>query len=172
MPLFLDENGSDGELEEEIKSFAKWFSDGEVTKYLLPGTPLLLNTDTQKLETVSVPVWLKNISKRKTAAHWKIMHPQYGFIGHASLNAIDIKDMSCERAITIGEKKYWGEGIGKIVGLMLMKAARESGLKKMTSSPYAENTRSLFNVEAQLGESVGEGVDEEGNKYFLFSKDL
>src|SRR5438067_13116984 len=72
----------------EAGSYEKWLSDPDVIKYLYPNIPF--TTDPER--KVSPQEFVRYMRDNPRFAFFRIQHPQYGFIGHASLNGIDTND--------------------------------------------------------------------------------
>lgn len=87
-------------------SYLSWLNDPEVTRYtttgLFPQTKEKLRAFYQKISSDPTAVYFA-IADKKTHAH----------IGNVKLDKIDWINRRCEFGILIGEKRYWGKGIGK-----------------------------------------------------------
>ncbi len=134
----------------EVAEHEKWFADLEVFRYLATNTPYTVDRNTK----VAVSEFIRYTVESPMFAFFRIEHPQYGFIGHVSMNGIALDDMIFERAITIGEKQYWRQGIASTVGNMILKHAKELGFKKVMASTSEKNEGSKKNLTNQFGEGT------------------
>ncbi|QQS44679.1 GNAT family N-acetyltransferase [Candidatus Roizmanbacteria bacterium] len=131
----------------EAPEHEKWFSDQDVTRYLHPNTPFTTDPN----QRVSAKEFVDYMTASPEFAFFRIIHPRHGFIGHVSMNGINLDEMSFERAITIGEKQYWGQGIGSAVGSIILNHAKELGFRVARASTKVDNTASLRNLTRQYG---------------------
>lgn len=92
--------------EENLNDFIAWFNDMEVTRYLISYLPMTEASEKKWIEETTTkrkPVFVieaRDEEGRETS------------IGVCGLNRVNYKDGNAELGITIGEKKYWGKGLG------------------------------------------------------------
>ncbi len=90
--------------------YQRWFEDAEVTRYNSHGVFPHSKKGTEQfltdIEAEKILVWAITLLPN---THKKGIH-----IGNISLQSINWINRSAEFAILIGEKEYWGKGIGKI----------------------------------------------------------
>lgn len=141
----------------EVEAHKKWFSDPQVRRFLDPKTPYITDPVTGEKKTVSVEEFIDYIVHDLSFAWYRIEHPHYGFIGHACMNGINMEEISFERAITIGEKEYWNQGIARNVGRILLDHARKVGFRKAYASTHVGNSASVTNLSHQFGTGRLEG---------------
>ena len=131
----------------------KWFSDQDVLKFLCPNTPFTTNPN----EKVTVEEFIEYVRNDPELAYFRIEHPAYGFIGHIGLDSIDLNYMSFFTGCVIGEKKYWGKGIGTTAEKMVLSRAKELGFKSAKASVHEDNIVSISILTKQLGMGISEG---------------
>src|SRR3989338_1162606 len=95
--------------------------------------------------------FIKYVCDDPGIAYFRIEHPAYGFIGHASLSTINLDDMSFSAGYVIGEKKYWGEGIGTNVEKMVLNRTKELDFKTAKASAHKDNIASISILTKQFG---------------------
>lgn len=135
----------------EVAMHEKWFADPQIRRYMDPKTPYIIDAVTHGKMTVPVDKFIQYIIENPLFVWFRIIHLNYGFIGHACMNGIDYEEMSFERALTIGEKQYWNMGIARTVGNMLLENAKSIGFKKVYSSAHVDNIASVKNLTHQFG---------------------
>ncbi len=72
-------------------------------------------------------------------------------VGNVSLQSIDYIDRSAELAIIIGEKDFWGKGIGEVVCRLMVKHGFEELNLNRIYLGTAENNVSMRRVAEKLG---------------------
>lgn len=88
-----------------LEDYLRWFNDPEVRTGLFSTTP----TDATGIEK-----WLKSLEGNPTKFYQFISVDRQA-IGHIGLNDIDHATESAEVGLVIGEKQFWGKGIGSRV---------------------------------------------------------
>jgi len=104
----------------DAPNFCKWFEDPEVSMFISlrgRGAPSLK----QEKE------WIKNNFKTKDNAYFCIETKDHEHIGSVSLMHIDSMHKSAEFGISIGNKRYWGQGMGTEATKMML----DYGFKKL-----------------------------------------
>lgn len=137
----------------EVDKYKKWFSDPEVLKFLHLNTPFTKDQS----KKVSVEEFIKYICDDPGSAYFRIEHPEYGFIGHTSLSAINLGDMSFSLAGIIGEKQYWRKSIGTVVEKMISKRAKELGFRTVKAVAFPTNEASIKILTKRFGRGKVEG---------------
>lgn len=122
---------------EDLELRVKWFSDPEVIKYL--GSSIRHSESIQELQEK----WLKEYFENDRKRHFVILADDNP-IGLIGLNDIDLNDKNAGLFITIGEKDYWGKGIGaKALELIKAYAFDKLDLHKIYLSVYAANAGAI-----------------------------
>lgn len=92
--------------------YPSWFEDQEVTRFNSHGkffhTRAYFQAFYQSLDSASQIVWA-------------ICDDTDGHIGNVSLQAISAIDRHAEFAILLGDRRYWGRGVGKLAGAQLLR---------------------------------------------------
>ncbi len=119
------------EFDENILSLSwEWLNDEE-TKYLTNASTI---TKEEQLE------WFKNLKQRNEYIIWGITADNIP-IGAAGFKRI-IND-TAHVFWYIGEKIYWGKGIGELIAKMISQKGKELGFKILFGEPIIENYRSI-----------------------------
>lgn len=132
--------------------YEKWMYDPEVTKYnshgLFPQT--LKERDS----------FAECLDSNKNSIHWAIceingtLYDKNFHIGNVSLQRINLIYQSSELAIVIGEKEYWGKGIGYLA----CKAVLDHGFKRLNLNRIwtgtAENNIGMNKICEKLGMEI------------------
>jgi len=113
----------------------KWYNDPEVNKTLvLP----------EKLELQRTYEWFERAQKDKTREDWVIETLGGEAIGVIGIKEINRNNRSGLLYIVIGEKQYWGKGVGSESELLAMHYGfRELDLHKIRGSALESNAASL-----------------------------
>lgn len=111
-------------LPENITSFYQWIRDEEAIIYSL-SIFQAMKTDRQ------IEDWyVQSINDKRNSYHGIFVDGV--FIGYAGISGISNTNKSGEYFIFIGDKKYWGKGIGTEVSkLIVKKAFEELGLNRI-----------------------------------------
>lgn len=118
---------------EFIDSWRRWFADREVTRYLLKR---FVPTPRQETE------WLERVAQDRAAVLWSIMIGKK-MIGSSGLTEIDWRHRHAFSGTMIGEKAYWGKGLGKeSMALRTAYAFDELGLERIETQVTAGNEAS------------------------------
>lgn len=88
---------------EHLESLARWDADPEVTRYA--GRKFRRDAD--------APQWLANLVAHPHRLGFAITLPPHGLIGDLELEDIDPDAASAELRICIGDKRFWGQGLGE-----------------------------------------------------------
>lgn len=120
---------------DDAATLAHWFNDHEVTKYLARGMfPMTVSDETKYLEAVyqkpdklQLGIWHRADNK---------------LIGTTGLHRIDDLHRQGEFGIVIGDKAYWGSGLGtQTLTAMLDWSFRIRGLRSVTLRVLGNNPR-------------------------------
>jgi RimJ/RimL family protein N-acetyltransferase len=93
--------------EKDLPKFVRWFSNKEVTRFLM--------TDFSNLTLKKEKKWYKDTKKQKDTVIFGLYAldgKKKIIIGSTGLKKIDYNHKNAEFGITIGDKNYWGKGIG------------------------------------------------------------
>ncbi|MAG47659.1 GNAT family N-acetyltransferase [archaeon] len=135
-------------------NYPEWFNDKEVCKY--NGHGEVVNTKEKTLE------YVKSVRNSEHTLVFAIIDKNNDrHIGNISLQKINKKDSNAEIAIIIGEKDYWGTGVGKEAWKLIM----DYGFSKMNLHRLYCGTN-IENIGMQkLAENCGmekEGISKDG----------
>lgn len=130
---------------EHAGAFQQWFSDGEVTRYLLRRHPLFRE---QELEL------LRKAADDPNSVVWSISllggDDDGRLIGAAWLERIDWRNGEAKTATLIGERSEWGKGYaGEAMMLRTEYAFVDLGLRRLWSGvemPNVNSQRALLKV--------------------------
>jgi len=119
----------------DLENRVRWFNDPQVNK------SLILDSELNIQDTIK---WFQNTINTDTRKDFVIETSDGKAIGCIGLRKIDTKNKSACFYIVIGEKEYWGKGIGSsAAGLLLGWGFANLGLNKIWSVVRSENTGSL-----------------------------
>jgi len=91
--------------------YREWFLDKDVTKYTSHRAyPLTIQKEKEFISSLNSP----------TRIVWQIVTKDSKWLGNASLDQIDMLNRKAEFTILIGDKNYWGKGVGTTVGKILL----------------------------------------------------
>lgn len=94
---------------EDKEAFYKWSRQREVTLYSL-------SSYAYPQSKSDIERWLSSINSNNTQISFGICHKESGeLIGYAGLSGISNLNRSGEYFILIGERRYWGKGVGTSV---------------------------------------------------------
>ena len=101
--------------EQDTEIFHRWFNDAEVTRFL--GVPFPAISLSQQR------TFVQQIDSDRNRRAYSIVLKNGALIGNCELRSIDWIARSCELAIAIGEKQYWGQGYGGEALTLLLRIA-------------------------------------------------
>jgi len=156
-----------------LKLYLKWNNDSEIRKYLGFQIPWMKEDQKNMMEP--------DINPYKRRAYFEIWHNiDKRPIGVVSLHSIQYISRIAELGINIGEKNYWGKGIGTTaLGLVIKYGFEELNLHKICASVEGSNMAS-YKVLEKLGlkrEAVlkktkyVDGVYIDGFRYAIFQEE-
>ena len=130
--------------ETDLESWFRWFNDPEVTDTMQKG--YFPNTiEKQKAFFATMYDGNKNLQLAI------INKENDELVGTIGLHGIDQLNQNADLSIIIGNKNYWGQGIGKeAIKLMLHHAFNKLNLHKITAGMLANNSGS-FNLFSSIG---------------------
>lgn len=142
-------------------SYIHWFDDSEVCKmnshHRFPNSQESMIKYIESVNNYSDKLVLAIINKDDKA-----------HIGNVSLQNINYINRSAEFAIIIGEKKYWGKGVGKQCGKLIIEHGfSELNLHRMHCGTLCENY-GMINLAKSLGfkkEGVRRQAEFKNDKY-------
>ncbi len=112
--------------------FAEWWRDKELIA--------LTSGDFTPLSDEENQTQVREMTTDKSSVHFMI-EAEGKTVGHINLNKIDNK--TAELQIVIGEKDYWGQGIGKQAGTQVIQEAKNLSFNKICIEVRPENSRAL-----------------------------
>lgn len=149
------------------ESYLSWLNDEETTKGLASGVfPSSIEELGKFVESV---VSNKNVVMFAICDKSNDEH-----IGNIKLDQFDWVGRTCELGLLIGNKKYWGKGIGyEVCRLTLEYAFTDLNIRKVSLAVYANNPAAIklyeklgFKKEGQLRSHVFEG-GQYYDKYYM-----
>lgn len=91
----------------DIQSWMRWFNDPEVTIYLGNAYPFLTLEQEERF-------YQQRQEDSESKHNYSILCKEDGVVvGNCGLRDVNLKDRSAEVGIVIGEKAYWGRGLGR-----------------------------------------------------------
>jgi len=132
--------------------FAKWWHDPELIS-MTSGNP-------EKFSDAAIKKQVQEMVNDASAHHWLIKIDNR-VVGH--INLCQMTKSKAELQIVIGEKEYWGRGIGKKAIALVLANAKKLNYKEIYVEARPENLRAR-----KLYKSVGfieQGVKKYRNKY-------
>jgi RimJ/RimL family protein N-acetyltransferase len=134
--------------ESDLQMKVDWINDPDVHKYLHYDIPLRLD------KTVE---WFQRVSKDSSRCDLIIETNNADPIGLIGFTSINKKYQTAEFYIAIGNKAYWGKGVGTEAASLIAKWAFDSlGLYKLWATIRAEN-KAMIAMMKKVGYQI-EGV--------------
>lgn len=134
--------------------YVRWLNDPEVNKFLAT-RELTLKAEKEKL---------KKITKETPQQHFAIETKGGITIGGAELSVKNKRARRAELGLHIGDKNYWGQGLGKeVMNLLLQYGFKKLKLHRIELDVYEYNKRAIA-LYKKLGFKK-EGVRREHNFY-------
>ena len=120
---------------DDVPHIVRWLADVEVTRML--GYLQVAFSEAQETD------WLKKVAEDRNSVFW-IIEVDGKPIGTSGIREIDWKNQHGQTGTLIGEREYWGKGIGiEQAQLRTRFAFHELNLIKLKSAAFAENAASL-----------------------------
>lgn len=137
-------------LSDASDKYLTWINDSESTKGLVTGR---FPTNMEELTD-----YIESVVRGNNAIMFAICDQESSkHIGNVKLDNFDWISGTCEFGILIGDKDYWGRGIGTEITNLVTKYAFEMlNLRKVTLSVFGNNPRAIA-LYKKLG-FVSEGV--------------
>lgn len=132
----------------------EWLHDDEIRR--LTDTPVFNREDQIK--------WFENLPVRDQYLIWGI---EFNSIPIGACGLKNITDLDCEYWGYIGEKDYWGLGLGKEMIFLLEKKAVELGKKSIWLKVIKENKRAIL-----LYSNNGFSIESDEGIFFRMRKQL
>lgn len=112
--------------------FAKWWRDKELID--------LTSGDHGPLSDEEIKEQTQEMINDTNSYHWMIKADDR-IVGHVNLNRLD--NEKTEMQIVIGEKEYWGKGIGQEASREVLRKAKDLNYQKIYIEVRPENTRAI-----------------------------
>jgi len=127
-------------LEDYAPTLALWFNDAEVYE-VMRDMSFQTNEATERQ-------WIRQCHQDPTHHMVAIFYlPEDKLIGYGGFKNIQVEDRSAELWIVIGEKEYWGRGLGKEGRWLICSYGFDTlGYHNILGEHYAINQRSLNNA--------------------------
>lgn len=124
---------------EDLERYAEFKNDVEVE--LLGGGGVPTPTELGRLQAR----YEEHLKAPRETAAWFAIDAQGGkFIGQCLLHNFDNTARACELGITIGDRDFWGRGIGRdAIGLLLKYAFRLRNMERVWLSVSGTNQRAI-----------------------------
>lgn len=120
---------------DDVPHLVRWLADFETTRML--GYLQQASSEPQEED------WLKKVAADERSVFWMIEIDGKP-IGTSVIRSIDWKNQHGESGTLIGERDYWGKGIGiEQAELRTAYAFRELNLQKLKSAAFADNIASV-----------------------------
>jgi len=141
----------------QAENYLRWFRDKEVDQYLSGDhSDLTLNKEKE---------YLKKSSRKKNLLRWAIYTKDGAHIGNTILQQIDKKNLKATWGVCIGEKSYWGRGLGTDTLKTILKFAfNKLKLNRVELGVFPHNPRGRrcyekcgFKVEGLKKQSIRKG---------------
>lgn len=132
--------------------FAKWWRDRDLIK--------MTSGDLEPLSDDEIKKQVQQMADDADSWHWMIQADDK-IVGHINLNKLD--NQKAELQIVIGEKEYWGRGIGKKAVELVLASAKKLNHKEIYVEVRPENQRAR-NLYKSAG-FIEKGIKKYRNKY-------
>lgn len=123
--------------EKAAKAATRWFADNRVRLYMGRIYPV---SESEERD------WFRQQAGADDTMQWCIYVDDF-LIGMAGLSEINYSHSRAQFGIIIGERDYWGRGIGPVAGLAVLEYAFNNlspgGLHKVITQAMTENQRSI-----------------------------
>lgn len=131
----------DAPSEDDVDTYARWFSDIETLGYLWSGTIYPMTPEAQKARFER--------GKERGEYHFNVhLRENDRLIGNVMFKQIDWRSRKAEFGIAIGEKAYWGQGYGtEATQLMVRYGFFELNFNRIELRVASFNTRGIRSYE-------------------------
>lgn len=124
-------------IEKDLPEWSSWFNDPEVTRYLEQAYfPNTLVAQTRRLES---------LYRDRSSLQLAIVDRRSGaLVGTVGLHQINLFNRNADVSIVVGNKAFWGKGLGQeAVALLVGHGFEKLNLHKITAGMVAVNRASL-----------------------------
>ena len=119
--------------EEGLSAIVKWRNDGEVNKYLRPGYGTL----------EEVRDWYHGYFS-SCGNQLLAIKADDNLIGYCTIEGVDRANNKCEVGIVLGERAYWGKGIGSsVIRELLQRAFTDLRMHRVEAVMHEDNIASV-----------------------------
>jgi len=123
------------------QKYCSWLNDPEVNKYL----------ETREATIEELRQYIKDKNKNPNCLFLGIFKENKKHIGNIKLEPIDFENKKATLGILIGDKEYWGKGIGtEAVKLLVNWSFDNLGLEEVNLGVISEN-KAAINVYTKAG---------------------
>ena len=131
--------------------YVSWLNDFEVVRF----------TDVRGEQTLElIRAYIADVAAREDSAMWRILADDGTHVGNIRMSNIKLNHMRAEIALLIGNRGYWGRGIGTVaIDLVSQFAFKEVGLHKLTAGIMVQNIGSRIAFERAGYHCEAEFVD-------------
>ena len=131
---------------DDLQRYASWFSDTDVTRYLVRDWPPSLKEEEE---------WFDRVARSEKDVVWA-MYVDDQPVGTTGIHSIDWRNRRATTGTLIGDRAFWGRGIGgESMRLRSRFAFDELGLEKLTTYVVEGNAASRRGLERAGYETVG-----------------
>lgn len=132
------------------KIFTEYFADSRIRFYLSPNFPFAESNEAD---------YFKSAATNPDLVTW-MAYVDGKLIGSVAIHAIDMVNQNAEIGIVIGDKKYWGKGIARVLEAMVLEYAFRNyipgGLHKIVGKVYIHDDGNGGNIASKKAlESIG-----------------
>ena len=123
---------------QHLDNYCAWFADQDVTRYLLMILPPAAKQEQE---------WFDKMTDSERTIYWGIFVDGV-HVGGTALEGVHWQNRNASSGTIIGDKRYWGRGIGSTsMRLRTHFAFHQLGLEKLRSAAFAENLGSRRSLE-------------------------
>ena len=123
----------------DLPFLVSWSNDAEVVRYIDGGSPRTL---------IEAESWLRQTRKDRQVRRFAIETASGVLIGDMSLDQIAWRSGDAELTVRIGEKEYWGRGLGTDAVIVLLDVAfGRLRLNRVYLRVYRFNARAIRSYE-------------------------
>jgi RimJ/RimL family protein N-acetyltransferase len=121
-----------------LPRYAEWLNDWEVRRFLAPNLP-------QPLTIQDEEDWFNRQRNDQDSRHFSILTLAQGqLVGNCGLHQIDWSNRHAIFGIFIGDKNYWGKGLGTDATRTLLRYGfEEAGLQRIELEVFSFNPRGI-----------------------------
>ena len=132
------------EMTDASERYVSWINDEEVTRGLASGVYPSTIDDLKK--------YIQGITSSKNAVMFAICDTQNDLhIGNIKVDNFDWVNRTCELGLLLGDRSYWGKGVGtEVMRLTLRYAFEQLNMRKVVLAVYSNNPGAI-----KLYEKVG-----------------